>query len=449
MKRFLFLAIMAASTPCRAETPVLVVDDVTSSDTGRNAFSHSITNLPTPIRRSLAVGNSLFSENWIAAPGSAVSRDGLGPIFNARSCSSCHLFDGRGAPPEAGNESPSLLIRISIMEGGKAVPHPVYGDQIQQRALPGFEPEARVTLQWSDHPMSYADGSQVVLRKPVITLSDWRDGEPGALLTSPRIANAAHGLGLLETVPDATLRSLADPDDADGDGISGRPNMVWDKTAQRMVLGRFGWKANQPSLRQQTADAFAGDIGITSPVNPHENYTEAQRGRLSKAPSGGDPELPENLLAHVVTYLRTLAPPARRDRTDTNVRRGTALFTSLRCAKCHVPTLQTGNSPNLPELANKTIHPYTDLLLHDMGDDLADGRPDGEATGSEWRTPPLWGMGLQAAVNDHTTLLHDGRARNAEEAILWHSGEATTSRRAFQALPAEDRAAVLAFLSSL
>ena len=268
-------------------------------------------------------------------------------------------------------------------------------------------------------------------------------------MVSLRIANAVHGLGLLEAVLEADIRANADPDDADGDGISGRLNMVWDKTEQKLVLGRFGWKANQPSLRQQTADAFNGDIGITSPVNPRQNNTEAQRERVSSAPSGGEPELPENLLKHVVTYLRTLAPPAQRDTNDAAVIQGGQLFATLNCAKCHQPTLRTGEFPDVPELAHHPIHPYTDLLLHDMGAGLADGRPDGEATGTEWRTPPLWGMGLQQAVNGHTTLLHDGRARNTEEAILWHGGEAAKSQQDFLKLSPDDRAALLAFLDSL
>ena len=442
-----FGAALAGAEPPAAPT----ADGLTSSDTGRNAFSHSFTTLSTPNRRSLAVGNSLFSENWVAAPASPASRDGLGPLFNARSCSSCHLFDGRGAPPDEQHpDSPALLARISVMQAGKAVPHPVYGDQIQTRALPGFDPEASVEVHWSPQPVTYPDGRHVQLRKPLIEIRHWRDGPPGEpLMVSLRIANAVHGLGLLEAVLEADIRANADPDDADGDGISGRLNMVWDKTEQKLVLGRFGWKANQPSLRQQTADAFNGDIGITSPVNPRQNNTEAQRERVSSAPSGGEPELPENLLKHVVTYLRTLAPPAQRDTNDAAVIQGGQLFATLNCAKCHQPTLRTGEFPDVPELAHHPIHPYTDLLLHDMGAGLADGRPDGEATGTEWRTPPLWGMGLQQAVNGHTTLLHDGRARNTEEAILWHGGEAAKSQQDFLKLSPDDRAALLAFLDSL
>jgi CxxC motif-containing protein (DUF1111 family) len=308
-----------------------------------------------------------------------------------------------------------------------------------------------VEVRWDEQSaITYPDGRQVRLRKPVLNLRQWRDGQPTeTLLLSPRIANAVHGLGLLEAVPDAGIRAAADPDDADGDGISGRVNTVWDKTQLRPALGRFGWKANEPSLRQQTADAFNGDMGITSPVNPQQNNREAQQKRLSSAPSGGEPELPENLLNHVVTYLRTLAPPAPRNTTNAVVLQGRELFTRLECAKCHLPALTTGDFPDIPELAHRTFHPFTDLLLHDMGDGLADGRPDGEATGNEWRTPPLWGMGLQMAVNGHTTLLHDGRARDAEEAILWHGGEASQSQQAFLALSPDERAALLAFLNSL
>lgn len=422
----------------------------TSFDTGRNAFSHSLANITTVTRRHHAVGNSLFSENWVAAPASATSRDGLGPMFNARSCSGCHFLDGRGAPPEPDKDSAALLVRISIMENGRAVPDPVYGGQIQPRSLPGGAPEAQVSVRWSEHEETYPDGKEITLRKPVLEFSAWADGPPShPLLTSPRIANAVHGLGLLEAVPEAAIRSLADPEDADKDGISGRANEAWDKTLQKRMLGRFGWKASQPSVRQQTAEAFLGDMGITSPVNPQEAFTPAQKARLASLPSGGEPEIPENLLQHVTTYMRTLAPPARRDVDDPVVRRGSVLFNDLKCARCHVPLMVTGEVSDITELSNQIIRPYTDLLLHDMGEGLADGRPDEDATGVEWRTPPLWGMGLQKAVNGHTTFLHDGRARNAEEAILWHGGEAAASRDAFMRLPQSDRADLLRFLDSL
>jgi CxxC motif-containing protein (DUF1111 family) len=434
-----------------AESPETMSGGATTVfDTGRNAYSHPLANLQTVTRRQHATGNSFFNENWVAAPASTTSRDGLGPLFNARSCSACHHLDGRGRTPEPGMESVALLIRLSIMVDSQAVPHPVYGDQIQPLSLPGAKGEARVEIEWQERSLNYADGVTKSLRFPVLKLHDWAYGVPEEkLLLSPRIANAVHGLGLLEAVPEETIRKLADPEDADGDGISGRVNEVWDKTDGRLRLGRFGWKANQPSLRQQTAEAFLGDIGITSPLLPEQNHSSAQKETFSIYPTGGDPELPENLLQRVTTYLRTLAPPARRDVSDPEVKRGAELFATLRCVACHVPELRTAETSDLVELQGHTIRPFTDLLLHDMGEGLADGRPDHLASGTEWRTPPLWGLGLQKTVNGHTQLLHDGRARDPEEAILWHGGEAEKSREDFRRLKQDDRKAVLRFLESL
>lgn len=400
----------------------------TVRDTGRNAFSHPLPSLPSAIRRSHAIGNSFFNENWVAAPASASARDGLGPLFNARSCSACHPLDGRGTP-----ESAALILRMSVLQDGRAVPHPAYGSQIRPHAIPGAVPDARVTLRWIE---------EGALRRPMFSMDEWRVGAPENLLLSPRVGNAVFGLGLLESVPASAIEALADPEDRDGDGISGRVHRVWDKTEQQMRLGRFGWKAGQPSLRQQTADAFHGDIGITSPVNPDEFP-------LTELPHGGSPELPENLLQHIVSYLRTLAPPARRDREDESVRKGEVTFQRIGCAACHVPELTVGDFPEAPELSGARIEPFTDLLLHDMGPGLADNRPEHEATGREWRTAPLWGLGLQRVVNGHTFLLHDGRARDISEAILWHDGEAAASRAAWQAMTQMEKNCLQRFLESL
>jgi len=226
--------------------------------------------------------------------------------------------------------------------------------------------------------------------------------------------------------------------------------MVWDEEAGQKRLGRFGWKANQPTVRQQVAGAFQGDIGITSPVFPEENHTAAQE--LEQIPSGvaaGEPEISEKLLDAVTFYSMTLAVPARDDYDQPEVLRGKQLFTQLDCARCHTPKYRTGDLAGFPELSGQTIFPYTDLLLHDMGQALTDGRPDGDADGNEWRTPPLWGLSLVETVNKHSTLLHDGRARNVEEAILWHGGEAAASRDAFKQLTQADRKAVVRFVKSL
>ena len=418
----------------------------------RQAFGQPLPHLTADQETRFFVGNSFFNRNWVRAPSSTTARDGLGPLFNARSCSACHLHDGRGQPPAAGEDMLSMLVRLSI-PGRDAqrgvVPEPTYGDQLNGLAVPGVPPEGRVLVTYEEMPGAFADGEPYSLRKPVYAFTDLEYGpmHPETLL-SPRVAPAMVGLGLLEAVPAEALLALADPDDADGDGISGRPNRVWDKARQQTVVGRFGWKANQPSIAQQVAGAFLGDIGITSSLFPDENCSPVALA-CRKALNGGSPELSENLLGHVVFYSRTLAVPARRDWQEPGVRRGRQLFDEARCGACHTPTLRTGAVPGLPDLSQQAIHPYTDLLLHDMGAALADGRPDFEATGAEWRTPPLWGIGLVETVNRHTYFLHDGRARNLAEAILWHGGEAEAAKEYFRRLSRDDREALLQFLRSL
>ncbi len=419
----------------------------TVRDASENAFGFPAPNLPAASSDLFFVGNSFFKTNWAIAPASAEGRDGLGPLFNAASCSSCHLRDGRGRPPETDDE-PFLGLLLRISRPGP-VPDPVYGDQIQPRAVPGVPPEARPRVRYREVAGAYGDGTPYRLRHPAYTLESPGYGPPAAdLLVSPRVAPAVFGMGLLEAIPEARLLALADPEDADGDGISGRPNRVPDVRSGRTVLGRFGWKANQPTVEQQSAAAMLGDIGITSPLFPEENWTDAQV-EASKRPTGGRPELDAAKLEALTLYMKSLAVPARRRPADPLVRRGAELFAAAGCAKCHVPRHVTGEDPRFPALSGQAIFPYTDLLLHDLGPDLADGRPDFEATGNEWRTPPLWGLGLVRTVSGHTFLLHDGRARDAAEAILWHGGEALKSREFFRNLGAREREALLAFLDDL
>lgn len=420
--------------------------------TTRQAFGQPLPRLTPDQETRFFVGNSFFNRNWVSAPASTTARDGLGPLFNARSCSACHLHDGRGRAPEPGDRMLSMLVRLSIpghdLERG-VVPEPTYGDQFNGLAVHGVAPEGREVVTYEEMPGTYEDGESYSLRKPTYGFADLAYGPMHPhTLTSPRVAPAMIGLGLLEAVPEEALLSLADPDDANADGISGRPNRVWDKVLGQTVLGRFGWKANQPNVAQQVAGAFLGDIGITSPLFPDENCPHVAVA-CRNALNGGRPELSAKLLGHVVFYSRTLAVPARRDLQQPDVQRGRQVFDLAQCGACHTPTLHTGSVPGLPDLSKQVIHPYTDLLLHDMGAALADGRPDFEATGSEWRTPPLWGIGLVETVNRHTHFLHDGRARNLAEAILWHGGEAEASKEYFRRLPRADREALLQFLRSL
>jgi len=461
------LLILCATAPAalasrRTEAPLsggkttVVIPKAQSAD--RGAFSLPATNLSLTRRGDFFAGNSFFQNAWVTAPASVAARDGLGPLLNTMSCQSCHVRDGRGRPPRAGEEMVSMLVRISVPSDGAdadrlarhgVVGEPNYGDQIQNRAIASFAPEATVTLTWTEESGTLADGTPYRLRRPTVAFSDLAYGDLREdVLTSPRVAPSLIGAGLLDTIPDATLAALCDPEDVDGDGISGRQNVVWDVEAGGPAPGRFGWKAEQPTIRQQVAAAFRGDIGITSSLFRTDALTDRQR-EIIDAPNGGDPEVSDRILDLVTFYCKTLAVPARRSHDNEVVLRGERLFEEIGCSACHVPRLTTGVDPDFPELSEQEIHPYTDLLLHDMGAGLADGRPSFAASEREWRTPPLWGIGLVFLVNRHDFYLHDGRARSLEEAILWHGGEAQASRDRYAELEREARRALLAFVKSL
>lgn len=426
----------------------------TTFDRSENAFGVQGKNLSAAEDGYFVTGNSFFRSNWVIAPASVQSLDGLGPIMNAISCGSCHFKDGRAKPPAFPEETLNgLLFRLSIpLDGlhGELAGDPVYGGQLQDKAILGVQPEAKVRVTYMEKTGNYADGTGYSLRQPVYEFYNLQYGDfaPG-IQYSPRIAPQMPGLGLLEIVPESQILDWADPDDTNNDGISGKPNYVWNAARQQSELGRFGWKANQPDLLQQTAKAFNGDIGITTNLFPEDHLTAFEKMQYPGIPNGGNPELSDEFLLKVVSYCQTLSVPARRNWDDQQVLRGKFLFSELKCDACHRPTLTTGTSGTISALQNQNIRPYSDLLLHDMGPDLADNRPDFLATGSEWRTPPLWGIGMIKTVNNHTFLLHDGRARNVEEAILWHGGEAGHSREDFRKLSAEDRTNLLKFLESL
>ena len=427
--------------------------DTTVFDVSRNAFAIPARNLSSDHRDAFFLGNTFFNRNWVTAPASTTAGDGLGPLFNATSCSACHFKDGRGAPPEAPDEPMlGLLLRLSVPERGEhgePAPDPSYGGQFNHQSILDVPAEGTAQVTYEERPGTFVDGEAYSLRVPTYALSNLAYGPASPeLQISPRVAPVIIGLGLLEAIAEETILALADEHDANGDGISGRPNRVWDVRRGARVLGRFGWKANQPTIEQQASGAFLGDIGITSALFPGQDCTPAQTD-CEDAVTGGDPEISDARMADVTMYSRTLGVPARRDWKGPDVLRGKALFHQANCTGCHVPKLETRALEGLPELSDQRIRPYTDLLLHDMGDDLADGRPDFDATGSEWRTPPLWGIGLVHVVNRHTFFLHDGRARDLNEAILWHGGEAEASREAFRAMPAPERQALLDFLGSL
>jgi CxxC motif-containing protein (DUF1111 family) len=412
------------------------------------------------------VGNGLFRKLWVTAPSSTASSDGLGPLFNARSCQSCHLKDGRAHPPTGPHDPANgMFLRLSVpaevsdlpppvaeIEGYLAtLPEPTYGGQLQDFGVPGLRGEARMGIAYEEVPVTLGDGEVVSLRRPAYGVEDAAYGpiDPATMI-SPRVASQMIGLGLIEAVPEADVLALADPDDADGDGISGRPNIVWSAAAGRPMLGRFGHKAGEASIRDQASAAFAGDIGISTSLHPDGSgdCTEAQAA-CRGLPVGGEPEADDTVLDLVTFYSRNLAVPARRDPGDRQVLKGKRVFYAAGCPACHQPKFVTDRLDGQPEQSFQLIWPYTDLLLHDMGEGLADGRPEARATGSEWRTAPLWGIGLTETVTGRASYLHDGRARTLMEAILWHGGEAQTARDTVAQLPKAEREALIRFLESL
>ena len=408
-------------------------------------------------------GRMHFNVRWVTV--NSLEGDwGLGPTFIADHCSACHVGGGRGSPPKsAGEQLTSMLVRLSLPgvdEHGKPKPHPNYGDQFQNRALQGQDlnflyagdqpvpAEAELYLDWEERPFAFDDGEQIILRKPKLRIEHLHFGPLGEdAMTSLRIAPPVFGLGLLAAISEQTLLDLAQRQDELG--FKGKPNYVWDDITHQRALGRFGWKANQPNIQQQIAAAAIGDMGANSRVYYDQNCPPIQTICREQMPAN-DPELVGSDLDDLEFWTLGLAVPARRDVSDEAVIRGAKLFDAAKCSVCHVSTLKTAAEfKRMPQLANQTFHAYTDLLLHDMGEELADGRPDFEAGPRDWRTAPLWGLGLSAIVSGSTAMLHDGRARNATEAIVWHGGEANISREAFRQMPKADREALLKFLDSI
>ncbi|GFE81026.1 hypothetical protein GCM10011487_30260 [Steroidobacter agaridevorans] len=426
---------------------------MTVSESSRHAFSRPATNLTVAQRGEFFIGNAFFNSPWVVAPASAGARDGLGPLFNARSCDQCHNNDGRGQPPLKEGEPPvSLVIQFATPTPGannEPQADPNYGVNFNPFGIGGVAAEGKLRIRHREVAGTFGDGTSYTLLAPEYAFEELAYGELAAdTKLSPRVAPAVFGSGLLEAIPETQIMERSDPDDADNDGISGRPNHVWDPLAGRAVLGRFGWKLNQPDIAHQTAAAFSSEIGMTSSFRPAEICMPAQTA-CGAAPSGGEPEISDEIFEHMVRYQRMLAVPVRRNLESPEVKRGARLFLESGCESCHRATFRTGNVKDQPWLSDQTIHPFTDMLLHDMGEGLADGRADFAASGSEWRTSPLWGLGLQKMVNGHTRLLHDGRARDVTEAILWHGGEGERAKEAFRNLSTQDREALLRFIDSL
>lgn len=444
MKRthYFLAAAIAASHATQAAPEAPAID--------RETLTRPIGELTAEERTHFTRGRTLFLQDWVIAPSADVTVDGLGPLYNRLACASCHAKNGRGGAPEGPEQRmQSMLVRLSVPgrdPHGGPKPHPAYGDQLNEEGVPGVPGEGRARIHWQVSKVKLADGESVELRRPRVEFAELAYGPLKGVLFSPRVAPHVAGLGLLESIPAATLDNLARQ--AKPDGVRGSTNRVWDKQAGTTVTGRFGLKSNAPTLRQQIAGAFVGDMGITSPLFPTENCTPAQTA-CQKAPSGGQPELTMEQLDDIEFYLAHLAAPARRNVDDPQVRRGEAVFAQSGCGVCHLPALAGGEHPKFARLSRQTVAAYTDLLVHDMGKDLADRRPDYGANGRQWRTPPLWGIGALTAINEATGFLHDGRARTLEEAILWHGGEASTARSRYAKASKEERSALIAFLRSL
>ena len=437
----------------------------------KQALSHPTASLGVNGDMDYTLGRAMFKKLWAPAPSATQASNGLGPLYNARSCLSCHLKNGRGHVPDIGfpnEDANSMLIRLSIKPQNvadkaklttgmqNAIAEPTYGGQLQDIGASGFAPEGKISVEWTYKTVTLADGTAVELRQPDFKINNLAYGDMHKdVMTSARIANQMVGMGLIDAIDAEAILALADPDDQDADGISGKANMVWDIAAGELALGRFGWKAGQPNLRQQVASAFSGDVGISTPLFPNgSGDCTANQTECLAAPNGntkrmGGFELSEELLNLTTYFNANLAVPHRQNAANDNILFGKKIFYQTGCISCHMPKHITGEKSAYKDLYNELIWPYSDFLLHDMGAGLADNRPEGQATGSEWRTPPLWALGASKNLGKHWQLLHDGRARTIQEAVLWHDGEAAAVKNEFMNLSAAERQALVDFVQSL
>ncbi|MBE1283974.1 MAG: thiol oxidoreductase [Rhodobacteraceae bacterium] len=432
----------------------------------KDSFSQPSENMSFERQLDFKLGNALFEKLWVSSPSSTKASDGLGPLYNQRSCLGCHVRDGRGFAPSDAGDPGMLLMRVAvpapvatslarITDYVGSGPEPTYGGQLQDKGLAGHVAEHHLRVTWQELPVPLADGTVVTLRKPT-----YHSDNPGYgpfadnAQFSPRMAPNMIGLGLLEAIPAQDILSRVDEDDRDANGISGRANMVWSAARDSVLLGRFGLKSGSATVEDQSSSAFLSDIGISTPLHPFAwGDCTANQHNCRGAPHGDADErvfeIDQTGMDLVTFYSRNLAVPARRNVDDPQVLRGKAVFYDIGCTGCHTPKFVTHRLPDQPEQSFQLIWPYSDLLLHDMGPGLADGFAEGRATGREWRTAPLWGIGLVQTVSPQAGFLHDGRARTLLEAVLWHGGEAEQSRQEVVALPAEDRNALIRFLESL
>lgn len=421
--------------------------ETTIFNTTAFSFDNPAPNLSAENLEMHLLGDTQFEQAFVTAPSTV--NPGLGAQFNNTSCIACHPKDGRAPFPSNINDLTGLFLRASIPgtnEVGGPNPVPGFGDQLQNHAIYGKQPEVQLGLTYTTIDISFEDGTIVTLKKPNYSITESYIDLPSNTMFSPRIGPPLYGLGLLEAISEYDILANEDSNDTNNDGISGKANYVWDKKHGKQALGRFGWKANTPSILQQIAGAYHGDMGITNPLFPIEADYGQSNGEQTLT---DDPELSQEILDQVELYCQTLAVPAARNLEDENVIRGYQIFVDAKCDACHTQKYTTSNFPGIEAISNQTIYPFTDMLLHDMGENLADNRPDFLADGNEWQTRPLWGIGLTKLVNGHSNFLHDGRANSIEEAILWHGGEAEKSQEYYRKLNKTDRDALIAFLNSI
>ncbi|ODS24842.1 thiol oxidoreductase [Candidatus Endobugula sertula] len=435
----------------------------------QHTFSHASANMSFERELDFKLGNAIFKRIWITAPASTQSSDGLGPLFNSRSCQSCHIKDGRGHPPQnAQDNRVSMLIRLAIppqndqqkrlLAAGKmnSIGDPTYGSQLQDHSITGLHAEGKFNIHYTESLVTLSDGETVRLRKPKYTIKPLFNGPlHPQIMISPRIAPQMIGLGLLEAISADDIERQADPDDQNQDGISGKAQKVWSIESQTLMLGRFGHKAGMPNLNQQNQGAFNNDIGLSVPLFPSAtgDCTSKQAECLQQTNGNSAQfdhlEVSRQMTDLVLHYTRNLAVPARREVNHPDVLAGKALFYHSGCIDCHTPKYITPRDTAHVEQSRQLIWPYTDLLLHDMGEGLADNLTEAQANGREWKTPPLWGIGLTPRVNGHSFYLHDGRARNLLEAILWHSGEAEPAKQHVISMSKKERQQLIRFVKSL
>ncbi len=403
-------------------------------------------------RMENVIGQSIFERIWVSAPSSTEAADGLGPMFNARSCVACHPGGAHGRlVNEDGSLSPSLLVRLGAKKDGAA--DPIYGHQLQTEAARGVPREGRFSITYAPSETKLADGTIISLRRPVVTLEEMSDGPVASdTVTGLRLAPAIHGMGPLDNIPAETIIAMADPDDKNHDGVSGRVHWL---DAERKNFGRFGWKAIMPSLEAQNSHAFLADMGLSTALFPDAYGECTDRQTVCRAaPSGAssqheDLEVTNTLLKTLDRFIaEAVLPPGPKLSADAAaLEKGRAVFAVAGCLACHRPSYDVV----WPKDASKTRHisPYTDLLLHEMGDGLAEDLIENNAAGREWRTAPLWGLRWAIDHEGQGALLHDGRARTILEAILWHGGEALSARDHVAGLSPGDRQALISYLSSL